>query len=983
MKKTMKRRVSLILAILMAMTLTFPTYAEGRALWKPPVLRADVPTAAARFVSTDTLEDGKEYLIVRYVTAARDGVEALKQGTGGLEVGSVDIQSENSVFYVDHENNDAGLIWTAYANGEGFQLKNGENYFRIKSSSGVVSLVADTSTKNSIWHLTGRVLKMTLNSSVEYCLSYSNSNGFYAQKNGDSKILLFVKTSQPSVQETASSVAVSPKTLSLQAGGSSALTATVLPESISDRSVTWNTSNPGVATVSAEGLVTAVSAGTATITAESNLTAGVQDTCTVTVTAVPGEETVYYLNIVPQGISSDGDVYAEAEPGADVTADIYLSASREGSRLQAADLRFSADAGLTWKSASSAIPWPETDVTSGRIAFLGKTGEACPAIPKQTSDPASGLKIASVTYTMTEDAAYNVPFNLYFASGTEISSDAGALSAAISSMTENGQAGFETLKTLTVTFRENIPEGTSALQSVQYNTATALQTNAFTRAGYAFAGWNTASDGSGTAYTDGQCVTCKADLELFAQWTANTYVVHFLGNGSDSGTMEDQTFRYDEEQTLRKNTFARTGYTFHGWATDPNAAAADYTDEQSVKNLAESGEVTLYAVWSLDSYIVQFDMQGHGEQIAAQQIERNQSALRPEDPTDEAYDFGGWYIESACENEYDFAQPVTGDLTLFAKWTKKTYTVTFDPDNGEAVTQETVAHGDPLAQPEDPAKPGYTFLGWYNGESAYDFSAPVTGTLALKAKWQATPYTVEFDSDGGTAVSSMSYTIESTGTLPATEKSNYTFLGWKVTSAGGNWTQDENISAGTSLTGRYGDVTLTAQWSFALTIRVEDYRYARTGDVMICIADTLNDSGKVFTFNGRPMYYTTCADYIDGLSASGVYVYLIDGSYVNNGQLTAEGQARIGVTAASRDSVTYTANGDVNGDGKVTISDANAVYQMLNSSEKGNVYTYEQLSILCRLMADVSTAKAGATLRGSIADVEAIMELIRADYAGN
>ena len=70
----------------------------------------------------------------------------------------------------------------------------------------------------------------------------------------------------------------------------------------------------------------------------------------------------------------------------------------------------------------------------------------------------------------------------------------------------------------TVTFDANGGTGTMEPQAVLSGTATALNTNNFTRDSYTFNGWNTAANGSGTAYTDGQSATFSADTTLYAQW---------------------------------------------------------------------------------------------------------------------------------------------------------------------------------------------------------------------------------------------------------------------------------------------------------------------------------------------------------------------------------------------------------------------------------------------------------------------------------
>ena len=74
-------------------------------------------------------------------------------------------------------------------------------------------------------------------------------------------------------------------------------------------------------------------------------------------------------------------------------------------------------------------------------------------------------------------------------------------------------------------------------QTANYNTPTALTTNTFTRTGYTFTGWNTAANGSGTAYAAGATFTMgAANVTLYAQWTINSYTVTYSGNGSIGGT---------------------------------------------------------------------------------------------------------------------------------------------------------------------------------------------------------------------------------------------------------------------------------------------------------------------------------------------------------------------------------------------------------------------------------------------------------------
>jgi len=126
------------------------------------------------------------------------------------------------------------------------------------------------------------------------------------------------------------------------------------------------------------------------------------------------------------------------------------------------------------------------------------------------------------------------------------------------------------------------------------------------RDGCTFAGWYTSLDGtnrvSAFSAVDASVTALYArwveeDASLYAQWDANAYSINFNANGGD-GAMADQSFLYDQAQALNGSTFTKLGYTFKGWATDPDGEVV-YADKASVSNLtAEAGfAVALFAKW--------------------------------------------------------------------------------------------------------------------------------------------------------------------------------------------------------------------------------------------------------------------------------------------------------------------------------------------------------------------------------------------------
>jgi uncharacterized repeat protein (TIGR02543 family) len=80
----------------------------------------------------------------------------------------------------------------------------------------------------------------------------------------------------------------------------------------------------------------------------------------------------------------------------------------------------------------------------------------------------------------------------------------------------------------TVTFNANGGSGTMSAESYTSGVAKALTANAFTFTGYTFTGWNTAANGSGTAYTDRQIIAISGVISLYAQWIAKSLPKEFL-----------------------------------------------------------------------------------------------------------------------------------------------------------------------------------------------------------------------------------------------------------------------------------------------------------------------------------------------------------------------------------------------------------------------------------------------------------------------
>ena len=304
--------------------------------------------------------------------------------------------------------------------------------------------------------------------------------------------------------------------------------------------------------------------------------------------------------------------------------------------------------------------------------------------------------------------------------------------------------------------------------------------------------------------------------------------------------------------------------------------------------------------------------------------------------------------------------------------------------------------------PANPTKTGYTFDKWVDADGN-EVSIPATmpaENLTVKATWTATAYTITFVVPDGIEIESMTYIITDTKTLPVAENSDatmYAFDKWVVSYADGyseaemGWGKIENgvaptVAANSTVTGHYGNVTLTATWTKAASVVVEEYKYADNDQYLLRVKDNLG-TDSVYQFNSADLYYTTDANYLVNNGDSGVFYTLISVEYLQkdgdsfvtdaNGYLvlTDDAYKLLQATSGSRVDARDSYNGDINGDDKINIADANIVYQMTQYT--GNYYT-DALEINQRLMADMDSADTDYTAdhRASIADVHEIVNII-------
>ena len=92
-------------------------------------------------------------------------------------------------------------------------------------------------------------------------------------------------------------------------------------------------------------------------------------------------------------------------------------------------------------------------------------------------------------------------------------------------------------------------------------------------------------------------------------------------------------------------------------------------DKLTVSGSMPDSDVTVDVTFTAKDYTVTYESNG-GSTVPSQTVKYNETANKPADPTKSGYTFAGWYTEEKLTNKYDFAALVTGNITLYAKWTR-------------------------------------------------------------------------------------------------------------------------------------------------------------------------------------------------------------------------------------------------------------------------------------------------------------------------
>lgn len=318
--------------------------------------------------------------------------------------------------------------------------------------------------------------------------------------------------------------------------------------------------------------------------------------------------------------------------------------------------------------------------------------------------------------------------------------------------------------------------GNTAAQSGHTGDELTTNANGFTRDGYTFVRWDTAKDGSGTAYGEGkngvsQYVMKPAGNDLYAIWQANPANIRYRDDYGATGSTPDTTGVTGQNVTIAQNGFTRPGYTFTGWARDRRT---DPSLQPGSRYTLTPGITTLWAQWKADpAHLIYNANTGSTSQTRRTDGVVDQTLTVIANPfTRTGYTFTGWNTQAdgrgkayTAGNGFRLvADPKSNPVNtsvLYAQWRINRVTLKFNPNGGTGgypdITADAFTTVTIPADAKEPKvqRPGFRFTGWAMkptpgaGDTILSpgkgtVSMPDRGSITVYAQWAPAMTTLPF-----------------------------------------------------------------------------------------------------------------------------------------------------------------------------------------------------------------------------------------------
>lgn len=387
--------------------------------------------------------------------------------------------------------------------------------------------------------------------------------------------------------------------------------------------------------------------------------------------------------------------------------------------------------------------------------------------------------------------------------------------------------------------------------------------------GFEFAGW----------YVDAECKTeittldqdLKGDITLYAKWYEMSYGISYVlttpgvpVSATDVNNPNVHVRLASEEVFLSEPSYIDNNYTFEGWYLD-----SDYTQKIEIIDEFTCSDLTLYAHWVNTEFSIRYELGDVSSGVYPVSNPNpdtykfsHEIVLKDAHTDDPSYTFEGWYTDEFFSEKITTIESGTsGDITIYANWTKTEYNISYvlTDDSGikaERITNpnEPVRTADKdfmLSAPETTDK-SYKFIGWFTSpdyeanSKVSKIKAGIAEDVTLYAKWENAVYTISYDYGNIDTrqcnlknTNPEEYNFGDTIKLAPAEANGYIFNYWCTDVALKN--SISSISPET-----YGDITLYAYFTektYSITYITEDKE--------VTAAQVVNTSPTVRTTSER------------------------------------------------------------------------------------------------------------------------------------
>lgn len=553
---------------------------------------------------------------------------------------------------------------------------------------------------------------------------------------------------------------------------SAALQADIQPANATDKSIAWKSSNSAVASVDEKGRVTALKSGTAVISAvmKNGLRAKCKVTVKIAVDYVQLDSTYKDVYVTQTG-QLNATVYPEDATNKKVK---WRSTNTSVVRVDQTGHYKALKSGFAYIYATSEdnehierfceinVNVPPVEVNIQESSLNLKRGQSYQLnssynnggdmVLVTVTNPVSALKMNKASANMTKGSYLQLSASISPSDASNKGLTWTSSNKNILTVSSSGKVYAKGFGTATITVQAKDGSKVKAASrifsgygisyvlnggsnhksnvSVYYNQAVKLYNP--TRSGYSFKGWYSDSKYKTrvTSYKKGT----KGNKKLYAKWSKNTYRITYKLNGGKNTKSNPSTYSVTSSISLKNPS--RKGYSFKGWYSD-----SKYKNKvTSIKK--RTGNLTLYAKWSATSYRITYKLNGGKNTKSNPSTYAVTSSISLKNPSCKGYSFKGWYSDSRYRTRIKtIKKGTTGNKTLYAKWSKNSYRITYKLNGGKNTKSNPAKYSiTSSVKLKNPSRKGYRFTGWYTDAACKKKVTAIkkgtTGNKTFYAGWR-------------------------------------------------------------------------------------------------------------------------------------------------------------------------------------------------------------------------------------------------------